>query len=311
MHHVSWLKIAKTVVTTLFPPPVARYFEECYYLTYGEPELRLVPLLCDSSRDSIDVGANRGCYSMFMRKYARQVVAFEPNPILSSQLADKFDDTVTVRPLALSRSTGMVELHVPVIDGKDVLGLAAIGEIHPLPGTREHDIVVPTRALDDAFWGDVGFIKIDVEGHEAAVLEGARATIARCRPKALVELEERHAAGTIDRTKAYFARLNYRGYFLRDNRIQPLEQFDLGAMQRPQDVARIDFRRVHAQPATYTNNFLFVPAEQSERVISRISAARRSHWPSIVRRYAGALPRSRRGDGRFRFLGSRSAGASP
>ncbi|HEY1722407.1 MAG TPA: FkbM family methyltransferase, partial [Magnetospirillaceae bacterium] len=253
----------------------SRWLEERYYLVFGEPELALIPLLCDPSRDAIDVGANHGCYAMIMRKYARQVIAFEPNPALSSQLADKFSDDVTVRPLALSRSSGMAELHVPIIDGRDVSGLASLDDSHPLPGAGDHEIVVPTRALDDAFWGDVGFIKIDVEGHESAVLEGAHTTIARCRPKALVELEERHAVGAIGRARQFFSDLNYQGYFLREGRVRPIEEFDATTMQRSEDVQKINPQRVHAAPDTYTNNFLFVPAEQSG-LIGRLNDALRS-----------------------------------
>ena len=48
------------------------------------------------------------------------------------------------------------------------------------------------RRLDDLALGDVGFVKIDVEGHELAVLRGAAETLQRNRPPLLVEAEERH-----------------------------------------------------------------------------------------------------------------------
>ncbi len=142
------------------------------------------------------------------------MVAYEPNPTLSSELAEKFDDDIWVKveTIALSRCKGTAALHIPMIDGKDVAGLASIDDIHPILNAEEHEIAVSTSALDDNFSGDVGFIKIDVEGHEVAVLEGAQTTIARCRPNALVELEERHAAGAVGRAHRYFAGLNYRGY---------------------------------------------------------------------------------------------------
>ena len=47
---------------------------------------------------------------------------------------------------------------------------------------------VEVRTLDQFGLTDVRFIKADVEGSERAVLEGARATIARDRPSILLEL---------------------------------------------------------------------------------------------------------------------------
>ena len=48
------------------------------------------------------------------------------------------------------------------------------------------------RRLDGLDLGDIGFMKIDVEGFEAQVIEGARETIARCRPVMLIEIEQAH-----------------------------------------------------------------------------------------------------------------------
>ena len=45
--------------------------------------------------------------------------------------------------------------------------------------------------LDNVYRGRAGFIKIDVEGHEQAVLDGAVETIRRCKPRMLVEIDDR------------------------------------------------------------------------------------------------------------------------
>jgi FkbM family methyltransferase len=273
MTHVSLLKAAKSFVWTVCPASLSLWLEERYYLNFGELELSLVPLLCDPDRDAIDVGANRGCYTMVMRKCARHVVAFEPNPMLVSQLAGKFDSEVTVQPLALSRSHGQALLHIPVVGGEELSGLASLHETHGQTGAADHEVAVPTCPLDDAFAGDAGFIKIDVEGHEEAVLEGAQATMARCRPNVLIELEERHAPGTVGRAFRYFERYGYLGFFIRDNEVLPVEHFDSGTMQRRDDIERVDFRRTHGQVFHYTNNFLFFPAERAGLLVPRIAGA--------------------------------------
>jgi hypothetical protein len=46
---------------------------------------------------------------------------------------------------------------------------------------------VPVNTLDSFAYENVGFIKIDVEGYEYEVLQGAQATISRCRPIMYIE----------------------------------------------------------------------------------------------------------------------------
>jgi hypothetical protein len=46
------------------------------------------------------------------------------------------------------------------------------------------------RRLDDFAFDEVDFIKVDVEGFELQVLEGARETLARCRPIVIVEQKD-------------------------------------------------------------------------------------------------------------------------
>ena len=53
-------------------------------------------------------------------------------------------------------------------------------------------VAVRCRRLDDFGLEPVGVIKIDAEGHELTVLQGARALIERDRPSFLIEAEERH-----------------------------------------------------------------------------------------------------------------------
>jgi hypothetical protein len=47
---------------------------------------------------------------------------------------------------------------------------------------------VQVETLDSYCFQDVGFIKIDVEGYEKFVLEGAQQTIQRCRPTLQLEI---------------------------------------------------------------------------------------------------------------------------
>jgi hypothetical protein len=71
---------------------------------------------------------------------------------------------------------------------------------------RLDKITVDTRALDSFRFEQVDYIKIDVEGHEMAVLEGARDTLGRCRPWLVVEA----LGGEQEKVRAFLAALGYR-----------------------------------------------------------------------------------------------------
>jgi hypothetical protein len=101
-------------------------------------------------------------------------------------------------------------------------------------------VEVPMNRLDSIYAGDAGFIKIDVEGHQQAVLDGAVATIQRCRPRMLVEVEERLSPGGLARAKAYFEELGYCGYYVHHGRLNPIDQFSAAGAAKAVRLARLD-----------------------------------------------------------------------
>ncbi|MGH6969306.1 MAG: FkbM family methyltransferase [Stellaceae bacterium] len=271
------LRRTKSAARSLCPRPLLLWREARYFEKHGERELRLMRHLCLRDRDAIDVGANEGSYVHFMKRHARRVYAFEPVPWLAEALAWKFAPRVVVRNIALSREAGVAVLRIPLVGGVPVTGLASLNGVNggaPADaGFKE--IEVPTRPLDDVFAGPAGFIKIDVEGHEEAVLDGAARTIARCRPRLLVEIEERRTPGALARIYAFLRRFNYRGYFLRGVAVAAVEAFDAATMQRPADIAGFHAGVARAEFERYINNFLFVADEEAEPLCARIEAVLR------------------------------------
>ena len=59
-------------------------------------------------------------------------------------------------------------------------------------------------------------MKIDVEGHELNVLNGAVELLERCQPVFLVEAEDRHRAEATRLVFEFFRSKSYRGFFLKD-----------------------------------------------------------------------------------------------
>lgn len=264
---VQW---AKGLLRAILPWPAVAWCEGIYFTQFGEIELRLVKHLCRRDRDSIDVGANVGTYVHAMKRHSRRVYAFEPIPWLAPLLAKKFGRRIVVENVALSRETSTALLHVPVIDGEAVTGLSTLSPELAAQEALCRDIPVATKPLDAVYGGDVGFIKIDVEGHEESVLQGASETIARCRPRVLVEAEERHAPGSVSRVHAFFRRFGYRGYFVLRRHIEPIEHFDPGTMQRSEDIAEHTLGTRRSRFDRYVNNFLFLPTEEPNTTLTAL-----------------------------------------
>lgn len=270
----GWLMQAgRRRLRSICPQPVLNWREARYYGRYGEVELHLLEFLCDRDRDAIDVGANEGSYIHFMRGRSRHVLAFEPIPFLAAALTRKFPRGVTVRALALSRTPGVAVLRIPVVDGVAVNGCATLSAVVTANYANCREISVPTAPLDALYSGDVGFIKIDVEGHEEAVLEGARDTLSRCRPKLLIEALDDYSPGCIDRIAAFFHRLDYRGYFIYQHRLLPIDRFDRQVMQRREDfpelVAGLETR---GRFDRFVYNFLYFPTSTPDLTLRRIEA---------------------------------------
>lgn len=216
-------------------------------LRRGEPELRLLPDLVDPLRAAVDVGANRGVWTHQLAALCPRVYAFEPNPKMFAILDAARPANVATRQMALSDRSGVASLNVPR-SARGYSNQHASLE-HNWSGAMEFGVVeVATARLDDLDLEPCGFIKIDVEGHEAAVIAGATGLIARDRPTLLVELEERHSETTIERSIAAVTALGYDAFVLKAGVLQPIAAFDPDA----------DHRAAVETPG-YIFNFIFKP----------------------------------------------------
>jgi FkbM family methyltransferase len=263
---------ARQRVRSLFPQSVLNWREARFYGRYGEVELHLLEFLCRRDQDAIDVGANDGCYVHYLRRHARQVIAFEPMPSLARMLRRKFRRGVVVESMALSDTAGTVSLRMPVVDGVVVTGCSTVSSVASATYPAHRAIEVPMDRLDSVYGGEVGFIKIDVEGHEQAVLDGAIETIRRCRPRMLVEVDERLAPGGLARAKAYFRDLGYLGYYVEAGRLEPIERFSTERLQNPANLpdltAPLQQRKRFGR---YIYNFIFLPPGEPTETLHRLT----------------------------------------
>jgi FkbM family methyltransferase len=263
---------ARQALRSLCPQALLNWREARFYGRYGEVELHLLEFLCSRDKDAIDVGANDGSYVHYLRRHARKVIAFEPMPSLADALRAKFRHGVDIRSIALSDRAGTVELHMPVVDGVTVTGCSTVSPTASATYPDHRAIEVPMATLDSVYKGEVGFIKIDVEGHEQAVLDGAVQTVRRCRPRMLVEIDERLSPGGLDRAKAYFKDLDYRGYFVQAGHIEPISLFSPEQMQNPTNLPDLTAPLQQRQRfGRYIYNFIFLPRDEPIETLRQMS----------------------------------------
>jgi FkbM family methyltransferase len=219
----------------------------------GEAELLELGALVRPDDLALDIGANAGIYAWQLARIGARVIAFEPNPALADQIALLGNDRIDLRRVALSDRDGTATLALPHNDS----GLGTLRS--DLAGAGDPRFEVSTRRLDGLDLPRVGFIKIDVEGHEEAVLAGGAALLARDLPVLLIEIEERHNPGGLARITQRLFALGLSGWFLVDGDWHPIAEFAIERHQRVADIAPMD-AGTPRRDCRYYNNFLFLPA---------------------------------------------------
>jgi len=226
-------------------------------LAHGEHEIGVIGRFCDRAKLSIDVGAADGLYLHVLKKRSARCIAFEPNPMSFQRLEKCFPGT-QLEACALSSADGDAELRVPVVGAVPYRGFGTIEADNVLSGFDGGRQVfrVAVKTLDGYDFEPVGLIKIDVEGHEWDVIQGAVRTIDRFRPNLMIEIEERHKKGNFARIVEFFEMRGYGVFFLQDRRLRDRRAFDFAVHQNPAGVIR---------PGVYYNNFFFLADPRGER----------------------------------------------
>ncbi len=198
-------------------------------LTSGLWEIYLKRILT-VERDEVfvDVGAHIGAYAIPIAKKARKVIAFEPNKysfelltrnILLNHLTNiaAYNVAVSKKSGSLLFSYGSEPVYSRIIDSDQSSGITVLENVKQ-PNNNNNTYVVNTIDLDSELLKEdrIDWIKIDVEGHELDVLEGAMQIIQMYKPKIIIEL----MSGNLQKMKTmahsfgYSIEHIYRDYFL-------------------------------------------------------------------------------------------------
>lgn len=125
---------------------------------------------------AIDIGAHVGLWSKLLVERFARVVAFEPMPPLRACLEKNVvSERLQIVPIALGNEHGAVSFDYDE---------SHTGATHVDP---QRQGLIPLGKLDDFRLRGVGYVKIDTEGFELPVVQGARQTLVDNQPIIIVE----------------------------------------------------------------------------------------------------------------------------
>jgi FkbM family methyltransferase len=231
---------------------------------FPEAEMEYLSRLAPHSFDvAVDVGAALGGYAWILNRISNRVIAFEPGEVHADFFQAGLRGTnIELERKAVGSKNGTVSMYTPG-DDTNARHSATLSKENPVVQASEaHVNQVPLVSLDAiletkmAATERLDFLKVDVEGYELAVFEGAIGRIAKDFPLVLCEIEARHNLRYKD-VFGLLRSLGYQSYILVNGSFTLFENDDISGLQSDIDLAyrlSTDYR-----PGTskYINNFIF------------------------------------------------------
>lgn len=258
------LKIGKSVLEQF--PFVEAWFRRTVWsrVHFPESEMKYLHNLRGKPIDvAIDVGAALGGYAWILNRKSRKVIAFEPGEthsnFMSSALAAS---SIKLVRKALGNVQGTADFYTP---GDDTIALhsATLSAENPVVNGQKTNVKqVEQVTLDGIAKSLMGqnerldFLKVDVEGYELAVFEGAMRTIKEYQPLVICEIEARHN----DRYLEVFNMLRaagYQAYIYQNNGFVKFDGNDISVFQTEEDLNYRLSENYSPGQSQYINNFVF------------------------------------------------------
>lgn len=209
---------------------------------------------------AVDIGCHKGGYLYWMHRRVGShgyMYAFEPQPRLFEYLTNIQNQlnmsNIQLENMGLSSQIGSMELYIPASSSGTSPG-ATLNAVADAGSDGFHRHIVQVTTLDAYFHARgilPALLKIDVEGHELEVLKGGRALLESCKPRILMECENRHLGGSnVQDVFHFLLERGYSGRFIHRRKLRPLAEFD-AAVHQQQGPGRF------WEAPDYVNNFVF------------------------------------------------------
>jgi FkbM family methyltransferase len=173
-----------------------------------EHELFNLKHLITYKGNALDVGCNLGLwtYGLSKQKKINKIISFEPNKEITKHIDEHNNDNIRTLHYGLSNKNSKKILNVPIYKKKILNGWASFEAEKNFKKTFKKFIKIKSKIikLDHFDFKNVSFIKIDVEGHELKLLQGAKNFFLTNKPNCLIEISRMNLA----RVKIFFKSLN-------------------------------------------------------------------------------------------------------
>ena len=140
----------------------------------------------------MDIGANVGHHSIFLSKFASQVLAFEPYPKVNmqfkQQIAHNNISNIQIFENGLSDRRETLNYYAPTGNNE---GIGSFDESSISKGNTSYgklELQEGDQVIESDSWKNIKLIKIDVEGFEKKVIKGLSRTIEEERPVIVCEI---------------------------------------------------------------------------------------------------------------------------
>lgn len=164
---------------------------------YSATEVEVFAMLLRAGDVVVEAGANIGAHTVPLARLvgpAGRVIAFEPQRplelVLSANVLINDLDNVVVERAAVGAAPGTTAVPLVSLSAEANFGGVSLGEGEP----------VPLVSIDSLALTSLRLLKVDVEGFEREVVEGAARTIRSQRPALYLENDRRHLSPDLIRT---------------------------------------------------------------------------------------------------------------
>lgn len=160
---------------------------------YQRTNWEFAQTLIDDWTRALDVGTNNACNAIHYAKRFEQVECFEPTPLAQQLWLNTVRDNQVINVQLHKIGVGEKSYTTEILTHDKNGGHNHLAHYDKNPRARPENssrvkVPVQVETIDSFNFQSVGFIKIDVEGYERFVLEGAIDTIKRCRPTLQLEI---------------------------------------------------------------------------------------------------------------------------